>query len=401
MTESMVMKSDSEPELRRIPLEEVCLTILASGLTKSCTDFLLQAPQPPPLESVRAALQVLCDIGAVSFSELPGYTASSKPEVIETLTPLGQHLAKLPVDARVGKMLIFGTVFRCLDAVLTIAACLSASKSCFGSSFNDPHLAKSAHASFAHPDSDYFTLLAVWDAFFQSKRRGNDRAFCKDKYLNHSGLLEIRDARLHYVDLLCGIGFLDKKQLCIDERKRAFDERAIAESPYSSNSRREEIVHAVVCAGLYPNVAKVTKSALGQEATIMQKMDRLFIRDSVNSKLPIYLPSPWIIFFDKIGTERRISISNTAFVSPFCLLLFGSKIKVLHAERKVFVDDWIELSVSAKTGLIFREIRNHLNDLLAAVCEDSQGNQGMATMGKTSAVVDSIVVLLSRGQRTT
>ena len=40
------------------------------------------------------------------------------------LTPLGFHLASLPVDVRVGKLLLFGAIFRCLDASLTIAAAL-------------------------------------------------------------------------------------------------------------------------------------------------------------------------------------------------------------------------------------------------------------------------------------
>jgi HrpA-like RNA helicase len=41
------------------------------------------------------------------------------------LTPLGQHLAELPVDARLGKMILYGAIFGCADPVLTIAAAMS------------------------------------------------------------------------------------------------------------------------------------------------------------------------------------------------------------------------------------------------------------------------------------
>jgi len=85
------MRSDSEPELRRIPLEEVCLTILAGGIAESCSDFLLQTPQPPSDDSIKAALQVLEDIGAIvsgNPSGVPGLSST------EELTALGQHLAK-------------------------------------------------------------------------------------------------------------------------------------------------------------------------------------------------------------------------------------------------------------------------------------------------------------------
>lgn len=42
----------------------------------------------------------------------------------EELTPLGYHLATLPVDPRVGKIILFGAIFSCLDPVLTVASVL-------------------------------------------------------------------------------------------------------------------------------------------------------------------------------------------------------------------------------------------------------------------------------------
>ena len=57
-----------------------------------------------------------------SLARLRGVGALDKEEA---LTPLGYHLASLPVDVRIGKLLILGSVFKCLDSALTIAACLS------------------------------------------------------------------------------------------------------------------------------------------------------------------------------------------------------------------------------------------------------------------------------------
>lgn len=75
------MKASTEPELKRVPLEEVCLSILASGMGRSCHEFLKEAPQPPDFASVQAALNVLRDVGAITRE-------------VEALTPLGQHLAR-------------------------------------------------------------------------------------------------------------------------------------------------------------------------------------------------------------------------------------------------------------------------------------------------------------------
>ena len=91
-TEIATMKSVNEPEIRRIPLEEVCLTVLAAGFAKSCSDFLSQTPQPPSDDSVRAALTILQGIGAVVSRNFTDGTRESSST--ESLTGLGRHLAK-------------------------------------------------------------------------------------------------------------------------------------------------------------------------------------------------------------------------------------------------------------------------------------------------------------------
>lgn len=67
--------------------------------------------EPPATESLNAAKQRLRDLGALTTDE--------------KLTPLGYHLACLPVDVRIGKLMLFGAIFRCLDPALTIAASLA------------------------------------------------------------------------------------------------------------------------------------------------------------------------------------------------------------------------------------------------------------------------------------
>lgn len=67
--------------------------------------------EPPAMGSLDAAKQRLRDLGALTADE--------------KLTPLGYHLACLPVDVRIGKLMLFGAIFRCLDPALTIAASLA------------------------------------------------------------------------------------------------------------------------------------------------------------------------------------------------------------------------------------------------------------------------------------
>lgn len=67
--------------------------------------------EPPKTNDIANAIIRLQDVGAFNSEHV--------------LTPLGHHLAKLPVNVRIGKLIIFGTIFCCLDSALTIAACLS------------------------------------------------------------------------------------------------------------------------------------------------------------------------------------------------------------------------------------------------------------------------------------
>ncbi|CAK0849769.1 unnamed protein product, partial [Prorocentrum cordatum] len=110
-------------EMRRTCLEDLVLQLRLLELGDRAGEFLQQAPEPPAAEAIAAAVQSLVSIGAlVNAPGLP-------------LTPLGFHLAHMPVDARVGKMLVYGALCCCLAPVLTIAACLS-HRSPFARSFN-------------------------------------------------------------------------------------------------------------------------------------------------------------------------------------------------------------------------------------------------------------------------
>jgi hypothetical protein len=79
-------------------------------------------------------------------------------------------------------------------------------------------------------------------------------------------------------------------------------------------------------------------------------------------------------------------------------MLFGSELQVLHLERKVRIDDWIELPVAAKTGVAFREVRKRVDSLLTAVIENSHLPDTHGLLNKrTEDVIDMVVKLLSQG----
>ena len=105
------MNKQSVPELQLIPLEKVCLTILAANLATNCLDFFMQAPQPPTNDAVSNALKVLEEVNATELMDIivKRQGSGTRDEVI---TLFGKHLAKLPVDIHLGKMLILGGIIQ-------------------------------------------------------------------------------------------------------------------------------------------------------------------------------------------------------------------------------------------------------------------------------------------------
>ena len=346
LTENDRMKDQAVPELQRVPLEEVCLSILAGRLGSDCMGFLQQAPQPPSEKSVSLALDVLKDVGAIGLDE--------------QLTALGHHLSKLPMDVRLGKMLIFGALFCCLDPMLTVSASLSC-KSPFPVYARDSLQAQARHKTFQHGTSDFMTVCNVWNAYQEAHAVGKSRKFCDEHYLSRSALMEIKETREQYLKLLSDVGFVLNKS----PKGHGFPPQ------YNRNGTKESVFHAIILAGLYPNVARVDAVQSGVPV-LMHNKERVHIhKSSVNSAKNAPTPSDWLVFYEKFATHR-VYISDTTLIHPCSLLLFGGPLVVKHQERKVLVGDWIEIPVAAQTGVLFRKLRVKLDAMLQQMMEQPQ-----------------------------
>ena len=113
------MADQQTPELLRLSLQDLAIRVKICKLG-SIEETLSQALDPPSAKNIRRAIDALIDVRALT----PG----------EDLTPLGTQLARLPLDVFLGKLILLGSIFKCLDAVITIAAILS-SKSPFSAPF--------------------------------------------------------------------------------------------------------------------------------------------------------------------------------------------------------------------------------------------------------------------------
>ena len=192
------------PEMHRVPLTEVVLQIASLDLHNDAAVVLGNAPEPPKEEAIAAAKTSLTEIGA--FDELG------------RLTALGRHLAALPVDARVAKMLLFGVILRCLSPILTIAATLSY-KSPFQSSKASSSQVEAAMRAFAQPasdslaagqQSDHIVFAAAYDGYITASMEGRNaaRRFAQKNALDVDTMRQIAEMRTQYAALLADMGIM-------------------------------------------------------------------------------------------------------------------------------------------------------------------------------------------------
>lgn len=112
------MAEQQTPEMLRLSLQDLVLRVKICKLG-SIEETLLSAIDPPSSKNIRRAIDALIDVKALTAAE--------------DLTPLGSQLAKLPLDVFLGKLILLGSIFNCVDVTVTIAAILS-SKSPFSAS---------------------------------------------------------------------------------------------------------------------------------------------------------------------------------------------------------------------------------------------------------------------------
>ncbi|KAA8496925.1 putative ATP-dependent RNA helicase DHX57 [Porphyridium purpureum] len=378
-----VLRREQVPEIKRINLEHVVLTALAvSSVGPDVSAFLQQAIDPPEQQAVENAIATLCAIGAIVNKEEEGKSVGW------SLTSLGVHLASLPVDARLGKLIIFGALFSALDPCLTIAAYLS-EKPPFAISFENRDEAKAAKQKYAWANSDTLTFVRIFEDWCVNGKTlpiSKQFKWCEARFVSRRGLLTIEDTRLQLKKVLGDAGFIP--QALNDE------------SVLNSNSQSSSLVSSLLCAALYPNVVRAeqpkkfektahgTVEKRGTDARMVKFRDahgkRVFIHPECVAFSSATFASDWLVFHEKFvgGVKLRtpgqaLSSSDSAktyirqlcVVPPMAVLLFGGSIDV-RAERDLLVmDGWMYFNGNARIASLIREFRAKLDLMLRAQIE--------------------------------
>uniref|UniRef100_A0A673WH73 RNA helicase n=1 Tax=Salmo trutta TaxID=8032 RepID=A0A673WH73_SALTR len=354
----------SIPEILRVPLEELCLHIMKCEYG-SPEEFLCRALDAPQPQSVSNAVCLLRRIGACI------------PEG-HTLTPLGHHLATLPVNVKIGKMLIFGAILGCLDPIATIAAAIS-EKSPFATPMNQKDQANLAKAALAVANSDHLTIYNAYLGWKNIRSEGYraEMAYCRKHFLNRTALITIEDIKQELMRMMDQAGFSGSSRSGRGPPSRDQSDPRGPQAPLTPLGKPQIcVLNAVLTAGLYDSVGRILYTPS------VDVLDRVACSvETAQGKAQVHPSSVnrclqtrgWLLFQEKVKYSK-IYLRDTTLISPFPMLLFGGDIDVQHRERLISLDGWIHFQAPVRIGVIFKHLRKLIDSLLEKKLENPRMN---------------------------
>ncbi len=156
-----------EPEIRRADLSAVLLRMLATGVSE-VDDFPFL--DPPDQRLVKDGLRLLREVGAIDEER--------------NLTRIGRSLSRLPLDPRIGRILLEADTLECMTEALVIVSFLSVPDP------RDRALGKKgavgAHTRFADSRSDFLGIINLWDRARKAARSAKSAlaGFCRRHFLS-------------------------------------------------------------------------------------------------------------------------------------------------------------------------------------------------------------------------
>lgn len=362
------------PEILRVPIHELCLQAkLLAPPNIPIADFLARAPDPPAFMVTRNAVTLLKTIDAL--------------DPWEELTELGLHLLDLPIEPRLGKMVLYSVVLKCLDPILTIV-CSLACRDPFllPSKPADKRASSLAKKKFAADTySDHMALLRAFQAWQKAKAEGYEHSFSEKSFLSVATMEMTVGMRTQLLGQLRASGFV--------RARGGGDIRDL-----NTNSENWAVVKAALCAGTYPNLIRVDRE---RKQLITQKESKVrFHQSSVLNRLPTSskqtvsalhskvvsdLPCDWLLYEEMTRTGHIAHAHCCTLLSPITVALFAgparlpldavhepdhgrlegyaedsdSEVEVKSDSQKAMfkLDDWVSFRVEPEVARLTLQLR--------------------------------------------
>ena len=310
----------TEPEIKRTNLASVILQMQSLGLG-SLEDF--DFIEPPDHRLVNDGRKLLIELGAMTEKKANPSKATDENNNLplskrgvggDSLTKIGQQMAKMPIDPRLARMILGGAHFGALNEILVIVAALAV---------QDPRerpadkqmQADQKHALFREADSDFLFYLKLWDALLANRDLSENkrRSFARNHFLSWLRLREWKKTHEQLVDLAQGL------KLSFNEKKASY-----------------ENLHRALLTGLLSFIANKTDERNVFMAVRQQKA-RIFPASTLHKS-----NTPWVMAFEMVETSQ-VYLRTLAKIEPEWILL---------AARDLLKHHYFEPHWSKKAGVV-------------------------------------------------
>jgi len=296
----------TDPEILRTNLASVILQMAAIGLGDVAAFPFID---PPDARNIADGFTLLTELNAFKNDRITG---------------LGRKLARLPVDPRIGRMILEADRNGCASEVLIIAAALS---------IQDPRerpadaqeKADAAHRRFATPDSDFVAYLNLWEYLRESQRELSSSAFrrlCRAEYLNYLRVREWQDLHGQLQRLAADVGV-----------------------QVNSTSSERTVVHVSLLAGLLSQIGMKAEPAPAAGARPGGRRPRASYLGARGAKFAIFpgsglakKPPDWLVAAELVETSalyaRIVAKIEPEWVEPIAQHLIKRTYSEPHWEKK-------------------------------------------------------------------
>lgn len=269
----------TDPEILRTNLASVILTMKALNLGDIDSFPFID---PPDSRAIRDGIEILQELNAIDSRG--------------KLTDLGYKLSRFPLDPRLGRMIVSADTENCLTEIAIIVA---------GLSIQDPRerpvefaqAADESHRAFQSDDSDFLSLLNIWNHFQEQKRHLSNnklRKYCRKRFLSYRRLVEWQDIEHQLMQVIKGELSLKPNQL-----PAQYDQ-----------------IHRALLSGLLGNVGLKGDGSEYQGA----RHQKFFIHPSSGL---FKIKAKWIIAAERVETTK-VYARNVAKIDPKWIIEIGA-----------------------------------------------------------------------------
>ncbi|EPY49737.1 ATP-dependent RNA helicase Ucp1 [Schizosaccharomyces cryophilus OY26] len=363
------MADETPPDVLRTALSQVCLSVIPlvsrfisgkdadrQGAVKKFMQYLLS---PPTDQAVDTAIEKLIQVGALTENE--------------ELTGMGEYLVALPIDLKLGKLLVLASIFGFTEPALSISAVLSSK-----SPFLHDDGARDIRSNLSNGWGDVLTDAKAYDQWNEiMKNSGLKKAaqWCHD---NHISVLSMQQIRQNRSELSDAIQML---KLVINLKYNEF----------SWNSSEDlSLLSAIIAGALRPNIVKcaypdkkyVSSSSgsieVDQEARLTkffdQSKNRLFIHPTsvMFSNSPNPSKTTFIAYERKVETTKPF-LQNCTPINTFGMALLGTNDIIVDPLGKgLILDNAFAVKAWPKVVILLKLLRRYLDFALHQRLESNQ-----------------------------